>query len=253
MPEDAVNIISTISGYVLSALAVLIVLTIHEFSHAFAAYKLGDPTAQRMGRLTLNPIKHLDPIGALCMFFFHFGWAKPVPINARYFKKPRFHFALTALAGPASNLITAFFSALLYLIMNAFFPKIVGLNNTFVIEFYINIASFIYVFHRINVGIALFNLIPVPPLDGSRIFLTFLPPKAYFGIMKYERYIYFGLIGWLFAGDIVKKLLLNIPFISSSRVLSFAAGVFSLSDMLDTAFGYVSKLMFMIWELIPFL
>ena len=173
------------AGYLLSALAVLIVLTIHEFSHAYAAYKLGDPTAQSLGRLTLNPIKHLDPIGALCLVFFHFGWAKPVPINARYFKKPRFHFALTALAGPLANLITAFFTSLVCLLIPALFNKVIPIpaENVFLISLINNFLSFLVIFQQINIGIALFNLSPVPPLDGSRIFLTFLPPKAYFGIL----------------------------------------------------------------------
>ena len=96
--------------YVLSALAVLLILTLHEYAHALTAYKLGDPTAKNMGRLTLNPIKHLDPFGAICMIFFHFGWAKPVPINARYFKNPKRDFALTARAGPLSNMFFAFIS-----------------------------------------------------------------------------------------------------------------------------------------------
>lgn len=243
------------TGYLLSALAVLIVLTVHEFSHAYAAYKLGDPTAQSLGRLTLNPIKHLDPVGALCLVFFHFGWAKPVPINARYFKKPRFHFALTALAGPLANLVTAFFTSLLCLVIQAFFTKVVliPVEYTFIIALINNLLTFLVIFQQINIGIALFNLIPVPPLDGSRIFLTFLPPKAYFGIMKYERYIYLGLIGWLFIGDIFKSVLMYIPLISSSKILSTLVGFLSLSDMLGTLFGYVSSIMFRFWELIPFL
>ena len=243
------------AGYLLSALAVLIVLTIHEFSHAYAAYKLGDPTAQRLGRLTLNPIKHLDPIGALCLVFFHFGWAKPVPINARYFKKPRFHFALTALAGPVANLITAFFTSLVCLLITALFNKVIPIpaENAFLISLINNFLSFLVIFQQINIGIALFNLIPVPPLDGSRIFLTFLPPKAYFGVMKYERYIYLGLIGWLFVGNMFKTVLLYIPFIASSKILSTLVGFLSLSDMLGTLFRYVSNLMFSFWELIPFL
>ena len=96
---------------ILSVLAVIIALTVHEFSHGFIAYKLGDDTAKSLGRLTLNPLKHLDPIGALTMIFFRFGWAKPVPINPRNFKKPKRDFALTAVAGPMSNIILAFFSA----------------------------------------------------------------------------------------------------------------------------------------------
>ena len=102
----------SIPYYILTAIAVLISLTVHEYSHGLAAYKLGDTTARDMGRLTLNPIKHIDPIGALCLLFFHVGWAKPVPINARNFRHPKRDFAITALAGPVSNLIMAFvFSA----------------------------------------------------------------------------------------------------------------------------------------------
>ena len=93
---------------ILTAVAVLITLSIHEFSHAYAAYKLGDDTAKNLGRLSINPIKHLDPIGALCMLFFRFGWAKPVPINPRNLKKPKRDFAVSALAGPLSNLILGF-------------------------------------------------------------------------------------------------------------------------------------------------
>ena len=100
--------------YILSALAALVALTVHEYSHAYAAYKLGDDTAKNFGRLTLNPIKHIDPLGAICMIFLRVGWAKPVPINMRNFKEPRRGFAITALAGPASNLVMAFASALLY-------------------------------------------------------------------------------------------------------------------------------------------
>ena len=108
----------------LSALAVLIILPIHEFAHGYMAYKLGDNTARDMGRLSLNPMRHLDPLGALCMVVFHFGWAKPVPINPRNFKKPKRDFALTALAGPLSNLLMAFFSSFIYLLLNAIFRRI---------------------------------------------------------------------------------------------------------------------------------
>ena len=103
--------LENIPYYLLSALAALIVLSIHEFSHGYAAYKLGDPTAKLMGRLSLNPIKHLDPIGAIMMVIFHIGWAKPVPINAANFKKPKRDFAISALAGPLSNMILAFFAS----------------------------------------------------------------------------------------------------------------------------------------------
>ena len=120
-----------ISLYAISALAVLIILSIHEFSHGLVAYKLGDPTAKNMGRLTLNPIKHLDIFGALCMVFFRFGWAKPVPIDIRYFKKPKRDFALVAIAGPVSNFICAFIGAFLYLAFYRF-AITVAIPNDFV-------------------------------------------------------------------------------------------------------------------------
>ncbi|MBP3293241.1 MAG: site-2 protease family protein, partial [Clostridia bacterium] len=102
---------------------VLFALTVHEVSHGYMAYRLGDPTARNMGRLTLNPMKHLDPVGTLCMILFHFGWARPVPINTRYFKKPRRDTALTAAAGPVSNFIIAFLGVLVQQILLAIFIR----------------------------------------------------------------------------------------------------------------------------------
>ena len=110
---------NNLAYYLLSALAVLIILAVHEYCHGYAAYKMGDNTAKNYGRLTLNPIKHLDPIGAVCMLFFHIGWAKPVPVNARNFKNPKKGFAIVALAGPIANIIMGFFSAFLYLLLYA--------------------------------------------------------------------------------------------------------------------------------------
>ena len=236
----------------LSALAVLLILTIHEYSHAYAAYKLGDDTAKRLGRLTLNPLKHLDPLGAICMIFFHIGWATPVPINPRNFRKPKRDFAITALAGPLSNMIFAFFSAFLYLLLVAVFAKI-SFPNEFLLELVLNLLLFVFIFHQINIGIGLFNLIPIPPLDGSRILNVVLPPKYYFGIMKYERQIYFTLLGWLILGNAAKRALLSLSFVASNPVLSTIAGVFSLSDMLGTVILWLSDAMFSFWKLIPFL
>ena len=135
--------------YILSALAVLIVLTVHEFSHAYAAYKLGDPTARNMGRLTLNPLKHLDPIGALFMLFFHFGWAKPVPINARNFKDPKKGFAISALAGPLVNIILAFVTSFIYILLfdafSGIFPSVSSgfLRSVMINPMYIFLSYFI--------------------------------------------------------------------------------------------------------------
>ncbi len=236
----------------LSALAVLIILPIHEFAHGYMAYKLGDNTAKDMGRLSLNPMRHLDPLGALCMVVFHFGWAKPVPINPRNFKNPKKGFALCALAGPLSNLLMAFFSAFIYLLLNAIFRRTI-FPAEFLVILAQNTALFFYIFHVINLSLAIFNLIPVPPLDGSRLISVILPPKAYFGIMKYERQIYFGLIIWLIGGSFVSNLLLSLPFVAANPVLSWLATYVSLTNILGSLVSWISGGFMGFWSLIPFL
>jgi Zn-dependent protease len=150
----------------------LISLPMHEFAHAFAANKLGDDTAKRMGRLTLNPIKHLDPMGAILMIFTGFGWAKPVPINPNNFRNRKTGFALSALAGPVSNLALAYVSIVILRLLRLSPSGGAGL--------------FFFYLAVLNIGLGVFNLIPVPPLDGSRIFSLILPEKQYFKLMKYE-------------------------------------------------------------------
>lgn len=243
---------NTIIYYVFSALAVLIVLTVHEFSHGYVAYKLGDNTAKSMGRLTLNPIKHLDPIGALCLVIFHFGWAKPVPVNIRNFKKPKRDFAIVAVAGPISNLIIAFLSAFLYLLLYALLKDIKFTSN-FLYQLASNTLLFVNLFHIINIGIGIFNLIPVPPLDGSRVLNALLPPKAYYAVLKHEKKIYLILLFWLLFGSYISAFLLSFSFVSSNPILSFIAKFFSLSGMLSDAISFVSRAMMAFWELIPFL
>ncbi len=174
--------------FLLTIPCVLIALTFHEFAHGYVAYKLGDPTAKYSGRLSMNPIKHLDPIGTICMVFFGFGWAKPVPVNTRYFKKPRRDMALTAAAGPIMNFILALVGLILMRVMMRVFIAFPP-TTQFAANLCSVIITFLYLFHYLNLSLGVFNLIPLPPLDGSRIFLTFLPPKYYFGIMQYERII----------------------------------------------------------------
>lgn len=193
---------------------VLIALTFHEVAHGFAAYKLGDPTAKSMGRLSLNPLKHIDPLGALCMVLFHFGWARPVPIDTRYFKKPKRDMALTAAAGPMMNFILAFFGVLVQRLLALWFY-----SSPAQTQFAYNLQSaaltlFGY-FAVLNISLGVFNLIPVPPLDGSRIFLIFLPRKYYFGIMKYERYIQLGLMLLLWLGVLNRPLSAAVSWVSS--------------------------------------
>lgn len=192
---------------------VLIALTFHEFAHGYMAYKLGDPTAKNFGRLTLNPLKHLDPIGTICMIFFHFGWAKPVPINSRYFKKPRRDMALTAAAGPIMNFILAFFGVLVCRILTKIFVAFPAQSDFVYYIQYAALTLFSY-FHMLNLSLGVFNLIPIPPLDGSRIFYIFLSPKWYFGVMKYEKYIQLALLVLLWTGLLSRPLSAAVSWIS---------------------------------------
>ena len=238
----------TVVYYIFLILSSLIAITVHEFSHGYIAYKLGDPTAKAMGRLTLNPIKHLDPIGALCMVFFKFGWARPVPIDPRYFRKPKRDFALVALAGPLSNLTLAFFAALGHSILYACFYGF-QFKTQFGLAMVQNSLDFFYIFHIINLGFMLFNLIPIPPLDGSRILNVVLPTKVYFKIMRYERIVYYVFLGWLILGDTACDLLMKIPLIANSPILSKIISVLSLSDILSYAINSLSNLIFNFFNL----
>lgn len=186
-------------SFLLSLPCILIALSGHELAHGWMAWKLGDPTARNLGRLTLNPLKHLDPMGTLAMVLFGFGWARPVPINPRYFKNNRRDFALTALAGPMANFAMGFIGLLLAHIVALLFDLMTP-GTRFGAGVWQAIFSMAHGFCTINLSLGVFNLIPVPPLDGSRIFLVWLPPKYYFGVMKYERYIQLALMIALWTG-----------------------------------------------------
>ena len=185
----------------ISAFCVFLTLSVHELSHGLSAYWMGDKTAKAAGRLSLNPLHHLDPFGALCLFLFGFGWAKPVPINPWNFKHKKGGMALSALAGPLSNFIFAFIAEIGVIALgNLRFTS----DTTFVFKFcelsYI-ICTYLAI---LNIGLGVFNLIPVPPLDGSKILNAVLPREIYFKIMEYERY-----------GFIVLIILINIPGFNS--------------------------------------
>lgn len=177
---------------------ILIALTVHETAHGRVALWLGDTTARDMGRLSLNPLHHLDLFGAITMLLFGFGWAKPVPINARKFKNPKLGMALSSLAGPVSNLLLAFFGLFLMRIVYFFLPEYMTRGFAFYLARYT--LLFLYMFAAMNTGLAIFNFLPMPPLDGSRILFSFLPTKAYFGVMKYERYIAAAIMILIFTG-----------------------------------------------------
>ncbi|MCD7947488.1 MAG: site-2 protease family protein [Oscillospiraceae bacterium] len=185
---------------IISAIACLLCITVHELCHGLAAYRLGDPTAKNAGRLTLNPIKHLDIVGLVMMLVAKVGWAKPVPVNMNYFKNPKRGMALTALAGPLSNFITGFISlALLSLMIH--FP-LRSLPNT-VLSLLVSFLASVTIF---SIGMGVFNLIPISPLDGSKIFFSFLPDRIYYGILKYERYVMIVLVLLTFFGFLSRPL-----------------------------------------------
>ncbi|MDO9509388.1 MAG: site-2 protease family protein [Thermovirgaceae bacterium] len=174
----------------LSLPAVLWAITFHEFCHGYAAYRLGDPTAAKRGRLTLNPLAHLDPVGALMLLIFRFGWAKPIPIEPRYFKHPRRDLIIVSLAGAAGNFLTAVLCGFLVKFFPGPFMAVPALGR------------FIVLMVLINLGLGVFNLIPIPPLDGSKLLYVLLPPKWMGGFFWLERYGFFVLMVLLFLGVI---------------------------------------------------
>ncbi|MCI9513643.1 MAG: site-2 protease family protein [Oscillospiraceae bacterium] len=164
-------------------LSVLLCLTVHETCHGLVAYALGDPTAKRMHRLSFNPLHHIDWVGLAAMLLVGFGWAKPVPVDMRYFKDPKKGMALTALAGPMSNFLMA---ALCCIPLRWLLPLVLRMDN--LQSPLVWLYNFLITLILMNLGLGLFNLLPIPPLDGSKVLFALLPDRAYLQLMRYERY-----------------------------------------------------------------
>ena len=211
------DITEIIIGLCVSAFVVFCIIPIHEFAHAFIAYKMGDDTARLKGRLTLSPMAHVNWIGALMILLVGFGYAEPVPVNIRNVRmqNKKLAMALIALAGPLSNLIVAFVSVLLMFVINRFAPHDNIIAGSFITFFYYNAM--------INTNLAVFNFIPVPPLDGSRILFAVIPTKYYFSIMKYERYITIAILLLLLTGALTTPLSM-----ASNAIVRAFVNLFSL-------------------------
>ena len=203
------------------AIPALICITIHELAHGYVAYRLGDNTAKDMGRLTLNPIKHIDPIGLAMILVIGFGWAKPVPVNMGNFKNPKVGMALTALAGPLSNIILAFIVIFIFVLLPA--PQ--DMTGVFIMQIIVRMAL-------LNVALAIFNMLPIPPLDGSKILFSLLPENLYYKLMRYERYGMVLLIAIMLLGTFTGTNL--IGNIVSAPAYSF---IFHVSSFFNSLFN----------------
>lgn len=204
------NIERFVVEFVVLAPPFLLALTVHELAHGYAAKKLGDPTASRAGRLTWNPLKHLDPMGVLCFFLLKIGWAKPVPVNAAYFKNPRQDMLVVSLAGPGANVLLGVVSAVLV--------KIVLLLGWLPVYFLQPLAQMLAASIWINIMLAVFNFMPIPPLDGSKILMGLLPARLAASFARLEPFGFIILLVLFYTGILSSILMPIISFAHSLLV-----------------------------------
>ena len=217
------GLINVLACVISAAVVVFLVMPIHEYAHGFVAEKLGDPTPRWQGRMSLNPLKHIDYMGALMIFLIGFGWSKPVQVDSRYFKNEKRGMALTALAGPLSNIICAILFSFIRFTLLTVLVKTDVMSYSYEVFRYDSqsyLATFMVLLNYIlelivviNLSLAVFNLIPIPPLDGSKILYAVLPDRIYWNIMRYERYLYFALIILLFVGSGLSGFLSRIVYL----------------------------------------
>ncbi len=199
-----------ITQLIILAPPLLLALTVHEFAHGYIAYRLGDPTAKNLGRLTLNPLKHLDPIGTIAFFFIKFGWAKPVPINPAYFKNPKKDMLWVALAGPATNLGLAIISAIVTKLIWALASSLP--YSTMAEAILVPLNAMLIASVWINLVLCIFNFLPIPPLDGSRILTGLLPDDLARSYLQVERYGFIIILVLAFSGVLSKVIVPVISF-----------------------------------------
>ena len=197
--------LGSLTDAVLRVAAIFICLTVHETCHGLAAYRLGDPTAKMMHRLSLNPLRHIDWFGLAMMFIAGFGWAKPVPVNPLYFRRPKQGMAITALAGPVSNFLLAALMIGISKMIYLWAPYSFGWDMVF--------TFCLYTVAPLSVGLGLFNLLPIPPLDGSKVAAVLLPDRIYIQLMRYERYgmLLLLLLSWLgWTGGLINGAIMGV-------------------------------------------
>ena len=208
----------------LVVVAAVLSITVHETCHGLVAWWLGDPTAKNAGRLTLNPLKHIDIVGLIMMVAFKFGWAKPVPVDMRHFKHPKRDMAITALAGPVSNVLICCVVLFIYGII--FLPCTLSGS-----KFWGDVLDMVYLTAYLSMALAVFNIIPVPPLDGSKVLFSLMSDEAYLKLMRYERYGMLLLLV-LIATDVLADPLQTVTGAAFKFLFAFAEWGYDLSSIL---------------------